>query len=559
MSVAEDLENYTQEQIQTEFMRCRQSFAYWAKKYAKVTHPIRGLVPFILFPYQERCVKAFESHQFNILRKFRQAGLTTLAELWSLWRCLFKLDQRIMTLAKTDREAIGVSKIVEVAMESLPSWMQPRMKNNNDREREFGDTNSVMWFYTANAARSKALTYLIIDEAAFIPNMDEHWKAMYPTLSTGGNCIVVSTVHGVGNWYADTYFKAKDGKNLFNIIELDYREHPDYCKPGWDTKMKAQLGEKGFRQEVLGDFLGAGDTFVPPEVLGEIKKGCVSPIRKTYEQWDDSTFDDQDASANDQYTRGALWVWKEPERNHEYIIAADPAEGVGGEGDGSCFHVFDVTTFEQAAEFNSNTIKPHEFAQVLYQVGTFYNAATVAVENTLGPGMAVCNRLEHTLFYENLYYTPTGASEKIGVPLNKNIRPLCLETMLTCFMGRLVKVNSERLHRQLSVFVHNKKTKKIAAQDNHHDDLVIAWAIAVYVADVLNRQVPAGIDLGIKEVIGESLKGEDFQNLWNELEEGLTAELMAEAPQKDVDLMPFYQSSKRFMRPNDAMLRSFGW
>jgi phage FluMu gp28-like protein len=53
---------------------------------------------------------------------------------------------------------------------------------------------------------------LIIDEAAFIEKMDDHWKAMYPTLSTGGNCIAISTVNGIGNWYEETYTKAQDKK-----------------------------------------------------------------------------------------------------------------------------------------------------------------------------------------------------------------------------------------------------------------------------------------------------------------------------------------------------------
>src|SRR4051812_15660424 len=91
------------EQELEEFEKCARDFEYFATAYIKITHPIRGLVPFKLFGYQQRVIGDFETYKHNIVRKFRQGGLTTLATLWSLWRCMFKLDQRILVLSKSDR------------------------------------------------------------------------------------------------------------------------------------------------------------------------------------------------------------------------------------------------------------------------------------------------------------------------------------------------------------------------------------------------------------------------------------------------------------------------
>src|SRR5690606_14033295 len=126
-------------------------------------------------------------------------------------------------------------------------------------------SGSTIMGYTPKAGRSYTATLLIIDEAAFIPKMSENWASIYPTISTGGRCIVISTVNGTrgdGRWYYETYMDALKGVNGFNIINLQYTEHPDYSQPGWAEEQRKILGDKRFRQEVLGDFEGSRDTYI---------------------------------------------------------------------------------------------------------------------------------------------------------------------------------------------------------------------------------------------------------------------------------------------------------
>ncbi len=62
-----------------------------------------------------------------------------------------------------------------------------------------------------DAARSEALSLLIIDEAAFIKAMDGIWTAAQPTLATGGDCVVLSSPNGIGNWFHKSYIEAEAG------------------------------------------------------------------------------------------------------------------------------------------------------------------------------------------------------------------------------------------------------------------------------------------------------------------------------------------------------------
>lgn len=243
----EDIEKYDVHRQQQEIIKCANSFAYFCHKYLKILHPVQGLIPFILYKYQREVIRHYEKNRFNIISKFRQGGLTTVTLLWGMWRCMFQLDQQVMLLSKTDREATDIGMIVDRAIEHLPSWLAPQKSQKwNDHLKQFTDTGGNMKFYSPEAARGKAVTFLILDEAAFIDGMEDHWKAMWPVLSTGGSCAVVSTVNGFGNWYHQTFVDAKEGRNKFwNIIELDYWAHPQYDDEKWVREQKAQLGEQG--------------------------------------------------------------------------------------------------------------------------------------------------------------------------------------------------------------------------------------------------------------------------------------------------------------------------
>jgi hypothetical protein len=238
-----------------ELIKCKDDFKYFVHTFVKISHPVRGLIPLNLFPFQERLIQEYENHRFNILVKFRQGGFTTITVLYMLWRCMFKTDQNIFIASKTDREAVHVGKIVDTTINHFPEWLKPNMSTNTKNEKVFSFTNSRLTFRTIEAARSRSLTHLVIDEAAFIPNLEEKWKFVYPCFATGGSCIVLSTTNGVGNWFEETYHRAADKTNNFHIIDITYKDHPDYSNEEWVNKMRKCLGEKGFHQEVLGYFV----------------------------------------------------------------------------------------------------------------------------------------------------------------------------------------------------------------------------------------------------------------------------------------------------------------
>jgi hypothetical protein len=544
---AEDLNAFSAEKQIEEVIKCARSFFYFCHRYVKILHPKFGTIPFMLYKYQRRVIGEFGSKRFNMISKFRQGGLSTVAVLWGLWKCMFQKDQQIYFLSKTDREALAAGDIARRAMDNFPYWMYDTSNADiTKHEKNFNDVGSKICFYTPEAARGKSATYIMIDEAAYIEKMDEHWKAMYPVIATGGNIEIISTVNGLGNWYEETYHEAQAGRNFFNIIELDYWEHPVYANPEWAEAMRANLGEKGWQQEVLRDFLGSGDTYISSTVISQYDRTVrnTAPARTAFSKWTNESQQKQD------FEDGALWIWKEPMVGHEYIIGADCAEGVGKDGDNSCFEIIDATSLEQVAEFYSNLVPPNVFAQIINQIGIYYNTATVAVENN-AIGGAVISCLSNDMGYEAIYYEARKTSARLGIKVGPSNRPILLESMQSRLMTGAVRLNSQRLINELKTFIYSPQKKRAEAIKGKHDDAIMALCFALYVRDERTRGLPVSSDMSD---VGTPLKKSPYDEIKKEIMEGGATGWM-DARGGDT----FSMGEGEVPRKNDAILKEFGW
>lgn len=237
-----------------EFSKCLFDFPHFATNYVKVLHPKRGIIPFALYPYHERLVDHYAKDKFIILKKFRQAGLSTMTLAWVMWKCMFNCDRKVLWVSPRDREAVETGKAFSQFIRNLPEWLAPVMGKDNAHEKIFLDTNSTVRFVSAAGAKSYDFDLLILDECAFIPKMDEWWKKFLPRLGTSGRCIALSTPNGRGNWFEKIYTEGVEGKNEFSVIDVNYLEHPEYQNAEWVEEMKKKLGIAGWTQEVLASF-----------------------------------------------------------------------------------------------------------------------------------------------------------------------------------------------------------------------------------------------------------------------------------------------------------------
>ena len=82
-----------------EIIKCGKDPIYFFNTYVKIQHPVKGLIKFDTFDFQDDCIDTFLAERFSIILKSRQLGLSTLVASYSLWMALFQREKNILVIA----------------------------------------------------------------------------------------------------------------------------------------------------------------------------------------------------------------------------------------------------------------------------------------------------------------------------------------------------------------------------------------------------------------------------------------------------------------------------
>ena len=382
----------TKAQLKRELLKCGRDPVYFINNYVKVAHPMKGLIPFNLYPFQEKCVEDFNDHRFNIILKARQLGLSTTSAAYITWLILFHRNKNVVVMATKLATASNLVKKVKLAMKSLPEWMMiSKITIDNRNSFELDNGSQVKAISTSgDAGRSEALSLLVIDEAAIIEGLDHLWAGLYPTLSTGGDCIILSTPKGVGNMFHKLYTEAEQELNDFNPIKLPWDVHPERDQ-AWFEKETRNMKKTEIAQELLCNFNMSGATLVDGEDLEKIFKMCSKPRYKTG------------------YDRN-FWIWEQYQAGGSYFLVADPARGDGA--DYSAIHIFDSKTMNQAAEYQGK-LPLDMFASLIMDISKEYGNCLTIVENN-SIGLSVITKLQE-MGHPNLYWSKNESRKNIMI------------------------------------------------------------------------------------------------------------------------------------------------
>lgn len=467
--------------VMEEYMRCANDPVYFMKKYYYIQHPQKGSILFNLYPFQEAILRNFVTGDYYLINKSRQLGISTLISAYSLWLMLFYKDKNILVLATTESTAQNLITKVRHSYDLLPSWLKVadtehnktklRLKNGSQIQAKAG---------SENAARSEAVSLLVLDEAAFIEKIDNLWVSAQQTLATGGQCIALSSPNGTGNWFNIQWVKAQNKENKFIPIRLPWTVHPERDQT-WREEQDKLLGKRHAAQECDADFITSGESVIEIELLNWYRDTYVKdPIEK----------------------RGldsALWIWEYVDYSKSYMIVADVARGDGA--DHSAFHIIDIDNSKQVAEFK-HQISPKDFSQLLYLMGIEYNNALIVVESN-SYGWEVLGRLIEK-DYPNIYYSPKidytsnnvdeylhkyseGTDMTPGFTMSLKTRPLVISKLISYISDRSIEIKSIRTIDELKTFIW--KNGRPQAQSGYNDDLITSLSIGLFLRETsLNYQ-----------------------------------------------------------------------
>jgi len=460
--------------IQQEYIKCAQDPAHFMKKYCFIQHPQRGRIPFHLYPFQEKVLHLWRDNPYSIVLKSRQLGISTLGGGYALWLMLFHKDRNVLCLATTQETAKNMVTKVRFMFDNLPSWLKIDSVENNRLSLRLANGSQIKAKSSnSDAARSEAVSLLLIDEAAFIENVAETWASAQQTLATGGGAIILSTPYGTGNWFHQTWVRAENGENDFLPIKLPWYVHPERDE-AWRKKQDELLGDpRAAAQECDCDFASSGDVVFYQEYLEFYEKTYIKePLEK-------------------RGADGNLWVWEPADYSRNYMVVADVARGDGK--DYSAFHVIDIETNTQVAEYRGQ-IGTKEYGHLLVGIATEYNEALLIIENASIGWATIQTVIDRG--YPNLYYSSKSDSSLTdsyfdkymdtskmvpGFTMSSRLRPMVIGKLQEYISDRGVTIQSKRLLEEMKVFIW--KNGRAEAQQGYNDDLTMSFATAMFMRD----------------------------------------------------------------------------
>lgn len=455
---------FTKDQFK-EFVRCSTDPVYFINKYVKIINVDHGLVPFSLYPFQEKLINTFNDNRFSIVLSPRQSGKTICVVSYILWASLFNANYTIAMLANKDSTAKELLHRYQIAYENLPKWMQQGVLvwNKGDIELENG-TRVISAATSSSAIRGKSINILALDELAHVePNTQvDFFQSVYPTISSGKSTkiLITSTPKGMELFY-NLWVGAAEKRNGYTPIEVHWTDVPGRDDE-WKQKEIANLGsEEAFNQEYGNAFLGSSNTLISGNKLRKLT--YTQPVQKI----------------------GECQIFETPKHNRVYAMTVDSAHGTGL--DYSAFAVVDVTEtpYKVVATFYKNDVPVLLFPTHIFNAAKLYNNAIMLIEvNDLGQQIA--NIIKNDFEYDNILYCSMKSQKgqqlgmgygnsMPGVKMTKTVKKTGCAILKTLIEEDKLILNDFNILYELYSFV--SKSDSYEADIGKHDDLVMTLVI----------------------------------------------------------------------------------
>jgi hypothetical protein len=479
------LKNLAQ-QFLDEYLQCKSSFDYFCTHYVFLELPGKDV---LLNPYnkQTELIDLIERMKFVLVLKSRQIGISTIIQAYAAWLATFFSNTVIGIISKDGKEATVFARTIRGMIEKLPDWMKPPRgllgRGFAKRaEQSFILTNGSKVYAEPvnphrpeNTLRGKAITLLVIDEAAFVNHIDAAWTAIVPSLSTNQmqarkvgvpyGTVVLSTPNktvGTGQWYFKRYNKTISNDDIFKPFVIHWKMIPELANDPYWYKTQCALFDndpKKIAQELELKFLPTEGSFFDASTVQVMQDSVVKPMQKL------------------KLFNGEIWKFAERQPNTHYIIGVDTAPEHGE--DKSALTVWNYHTLEEVWEYQGKC-KVLDFVKVIKVAATEF-PGTIVVETTGGYGNQVIEHLNQSEFSLMLYKEKHGAKSLIpGLSNNAKTRPLMIDALYSYMTEFPESVKSERLALELTGLV-SKTNGRVEADVGCHDDIALATACCMYV------------------------------------------------------------------------------
>jgi len=480
-----------------------------------------------------------------IVLKARQIGATTFFTALGFWFAAMNRNITYGIVAHLLKSAESIFQKCKVFYNNLPRELQPattQMSSEGitfDKKNGMG-INSKIQFATVSEGvfRGQTLSYLHLTECAFWEgNVQAIENSLAPTVSINPRTMIVreSTANGY-NFFKDDWDRAVSGKSEYTPFFFGWQDHKEYKLPvPKDFKLtdkEEQIKKKHnvtdeqlmWRRYQIDNNYGGNETWfaqenpmTPEEAFVAAGTGVFDSetIMAGYE----SSVEPEKVVLESVPMFEKLLVWEYPENGTEKIYAekaqwsdekqqyemvmtdlvveernyATPYTiGIDTSGMGADYNqlvVINNVTKKLAARFGKKNMPEEQLAAVAVEVAQMYNDAMIVPE--VNYSHEICNFILK-LGYKNLYITESMARQdaKIvgGIQYGWRTTSSSKAPMISSLRSRLTSdptliQDREFWYEAEYYLMEDPRLNKMNAANGHHDDIVVATAIAMYVSD----------------------------------------------------------------------------
>ncbi len=475
-SKQQKIQSSAQKYVQ-EWLNCKNSFDYFCAKYILIEMPGGDI---FLNPYkpQSELIKTINRDHYVLVLKSRQIGISTIIQAYSAWLVTFFDNVVIGVVSKDGKEATDFARFIRGMCEKLPKWMGVTFEKKT--EQSFILTNGAKVYVSPvnpnapeKTLRGKAITFLVIDEAAFIKFLDTAWTSMIPALSTNQmhakranvpyGTVVLSTPNktvGPGKWFYEKYQRAVNGDDIFTDFIIHWRDVEELAEDdGWyETQCRLFENDPNkIQQELELKFLATTGSFYNDRITQVLQEIDTEPIERI------------------KLFNGEFWRFKQPMPNTHYIIGVDTAPEHGE--DKSTITVWDYQHLEQVAEYQGKC-RVADFVKVVKVAAAQYPGTIVVESNSYGNH--VVEEMMSSEFSSMMYKEKRGNTLVPGLQTTAKTRPLIIDALYSLITEFPEIVKSKRLVLELIGLI-SKPSGRVEADVGCHDDLALSAGLCFYV------------------------------------------------------------------------------
>jgi hypothetical protein len=323
---------------------------------------------------------------------------------------------------------------------------------------------------TQDAGSSFTASLVILDEFAKMLWAKQLYTAVKPTIDAGGKLFVISTAKGIGNPFHELWIKAERGLSNFVAVFLPWWSRPGRDQAWYDSIVADANDLDEVKQEYCASsheaFISSGTPRFLYSWLQQQEKNLGVPEVATDEN--PERFPDELMGIP------GLTVYSWPEMDRTYCIGADPSEGLP-HSDPSPATIVDMETWEEVAVLDGR-FEPTLFAEYLYRLGMFYNAAHLIVGRNNHGHATLAKLIE--LGYPCL--VKYRKDEREGWPENVQTKVQMVDDLAAALKDGVVTIHSAATLSEMQIY-QKLENGKTGAPEGYHDDRVVTWCfIATY-------------------------------------------------------------------------------